>query len=80
MPIYSFRSVWKKKFFNREKKREIAFRQKLIDKVRTAEKFDPEVCKVLFKLMNSKCLASPGCRHLINKNNYFDTRHTSIIT
>ena len=56
MSIYSFRSVWKKKFFNREKKREIAFRHKLIDKVRTAEKFDPEVCKVLFKLMNSKCL------------------------
>jgi len=35
-------SVWKKKFFSREKKREIAFRHKLIDKVRTAEKFDPE--------------------------------------
>ena len=53
MPIYSFRSVWKKKFFNREKKREIAFRHKLIDKVRTAENFDPEVCKVLFELINS---------------------------
>ena len=49
MQIYSFRSIWKKKFFNKEKKREIAFRQKLIDKVRTAEKFDPEVRKVLFK-------------------------------
>jgi len=35
-------STWKKKFFNREKNREIAFRHKLIDKVRTAEKFDPE--------------------------------------
>ena len=56
MQIYSFRSIWKKKFFNKEKKREIAFRQKLIDKVRTAEKFDPEVRKVLLKLMNSKFL------------------------
>ena len=37
------RSVWKKKFFNREKTREIAFRQKLIDKVRAAEKFNAEV-------------------------------------
>merc|ERR1719225_989349 len=35
-------SVWKKKFYNREKKREIEFRQKLIDKVRAAEKFNAE--------------------------------------
>ena len=42
-----FRSTWKKKFFNREKNREIAFRHKLIDKVRAAEKFDPEVCIII---------------------------------
>lgn len=36
-------SVWKKKFFNREKRREIEFRQKLIDKVHAAEKFNAEV-------------------------------------
>lgn len=35
-------SVWKKKFFNREKRREIEFRQKLIDKVNAAEKFNAE--------------------------------------
>ena len=40
------RSVWKKKFFNREKRREIEFRQKLIDKVNAAEKFNAEVSKL----------------------------------
>merc|ERR1711894_782232 len=35
-------SVWKKTFFNREKKREVMFRTKLMDKVRAAEKFDAE--------------------------------------
>ena len=37
------RATWKKKFFHREKNREIAFRHKLMDKVRAAEKFNPEV-------------------------------------
>ena len=41
-----YRSVWKKKFFNREKRREIEFRQKLIDKVNAAEKFNAEVSKL----------------------------------
>jgi len=35
-------ATWKKKFFHREKNREIAFRHKLMDKVRAAEKFNPE--------------------------------------
>jgi hypothetical protein len=35
-------SVWKKKFFNREKRREIEFRQKLIDNINAAEKFNAE--------------------------------------
>ena len=43
-PHFDFRSVWKKTFFNREKKREVMFRTKLMDKVRAAEKFDAEVC------------------------------------
>ena len=46
-----FRSTWKKKFFNREKNREIAFRHKLIDKVRTAEKFDAEVCIIKINIL-----------------------------
>ena len=35
-------TVWKKKFFSREKQREIEFRQKLIEAVRVAKKFDAE--------------------------------------
>ena len=45
------RSVWKKKFFNREKRREIEFRQKLIDKVNAAEKFNAEVSKLPSKFL-----------------------------
>ena len=33
-------SVWKKKFFGRERKREIEFRSKLIEAVKEAKKFD----------------------------------------
>ena len=49
--LFLYRSVWKKKFFNREKTREIAFRQKLIDKVRAAEKFNAEVSALCLLIM-----------------------------
>ena len=47
-----FRATWRKKFFNREKRRELIFRQKLMDKVQAAEAFDPKVCLLLNNSMH----------------------------